>query len=88
MAVPACAGLCGIGGVFDRDTGEVRDLANGVDGRACHKVTHAGHALPICKARDHAYWQVHMVKDPPVTILHVHMVASNYTAFLSIMIGI
>ena len=31
---------------------------------------------------------VHMVKDPQVTILHVHMVASNYTAFLSIMIGI
>ena len=29
-----------------------------------------------------------MVKDPPVTILHVHMVASRYTALLSIMIGI
>ena len=29
-----------------------------------------------------------MVKDPPVTILHVHTVASKYTAFLSIMIGI
>ena len=24
---------------------------------------------------------VHMVKDPPVTILHVHTVASKYTAF-------
>ena len=31
---------------------------------------------------------VHMVKDPPATILHVHTVASKYTAFLSIMIGI
>ena len=29
-----------------------------------------------------------MVKDPLVTILHVHTVASKYTAFLSIMIGI
>ena len=29
-----------------------------------------------------------MVMDPPVTILHVHMVASKYTALLSIMIGI
>ena len=27
-----------------------------------------------------------MVKDPPVTMLHVHMIANNYTAFLSIMI--
>ena len=24
---------------------------------------------------------VHMVKDPPATILHVHTVASKYTAF-------
>ena len=31
---------------------------------------------------------VHMVKDPPATILHVHTVASKYTAFLSIIIGI
>ena len=31
---------------------------------------------------------VHMVKDPPVTILHVHTVTSKYTSFLSIMIGI
>ena len=31
---------------------------------------------------------VHMIKDPPVTILHVHTVASKYTALLSIMIGI
>ena len=31
---------------------------------------------------------VRMVKDPLATILHVHTVASKYTAFLSIMIGI
>ena len=29
-----------------------------------------------------------MVKDPLATILHVHTVASKYTSFLSIMIGI
>ena len=29
-----------------------------------------------------------LVEDPPVTILHVHTVASKYTALLSIMIGI
>ena len=31
---------------------------------------------------------VHMVKDPPVTILLVHTVTSKYTFLLSIMIGI
>ena len=31
---------------------------------------------------------VHMVKDPPATILHVHTVTSKYTSLLSIMIGI
>ena len=31
---------------------------------------------------------VHMVRDPPVTILHVYMVASKYTVLLSIIIGI
>ena len=31
---------------------------------------------------------VHMVKDPPVTILCVHTVTSKYTFLLSIMIGI
>ena len=31
---------------------------------------------------------VHIVKDPPATILHVHTVTSKYTSFLSIMIGI
>ena len=31
---------------------------------------------------------VHMVKDPPVTILLVHTVTSKYTLLLSIMIGI
>ena len=31
---------------------------------------------------------VHMVKDPPATILLVHTVTSKYTLLLSIMIGI
>ena len=31
---------------------------------------------------------VHMVKDPPATILHIHTVTSKYTFLLSIMIGI
>ena len=31
---------------------------------------------------------VHMVKDPPATILLVHTVTSKYTSLLSIMIGI
>ena len=31
---------------------------------------------------------VHMVKDPPATILLVHTVTSKYTFLLSIMIGI
>ena len=31
---------------------------------------------------------VHMVKDPPATILLVYTVTSKYTFFLSIMIGI
>ena len=34
----------------------------------------------------YSYTVVHMVKDPPATILHVYTVANNYTAFLSIMI--
>ena len=31
---------------------------------------------------------VHMVKDPPATILLVHTVTSKYTSLLSIMIGV
>ena len=31
---------------------------------------------------------VHMVKDPPATILLVHTVSSKYISLLSIMIGI